>query len=133
MKYSNTSEAGKIEFGHRPELESQSVVLGSFFIREDRGIMYLNLHSLERLLAAIPFFDTHLPRKAARLHYFSLVNRLFALTEYDGFSFDEYFDADMEFHDPSEHLLQRIKAISKGPTKRHSVSCTSHCDSFPQR
>ena len=107
-----TKEASKIEFKKRPDVPDTPVVLGSFFMREDHK-MYLDLRSIERLLAAIPFFDRFIPREAAKATYFSLVNRLFHLSENAGFSFDDYFDAKMAFEDPSEKMMHDLEALSE--------------------
>jgi hypothetical protein len=56
------------------------IVIGAFFLRTTETLL-LDLRSCERALLAIPFFDTHLPRKLVKLEDAAIVNRLFPATE----------------------------------------------------
>jgi len=55
-------------------------VIGAFFLRTKETLL-LDLRSCERALLAIPFFDTHLPRKLVALEHAEIVNRLFPVTK----------------------------------------------------
>ena len=52
------------------------IVIGSFFVRQTDRLI-LDLRSCERAVAAIPFFDKHVPRRAAKVTQAEVVNRLF--------------------------------------------------------
>ena len=104
-------EAAHLGF-RKPVVDSKHpVVLGSFFrYRED--VIYLDVNSMERALAAVTFFDKHLPRAAAKLWHLSLINRVFSGRDAQQFDVNRYFDAAMEFHDPAERLAEELEAFS---------------------
>ncbi|MCI0681078.1 MAG: hypothetical protein L0Y71_03155 [Gemmataceae bacterium] len=56
------------------------VVIGSFRLQGDSRLL-LDVRSCERALAAVPFFDRHIPRDAAKVVEADIVNRLFELDE----------------------------------------------------
>jgi hypothetical protein len=56
------------------------IVIGAFFLRTNETLL-LDLRSIERALLAIPFFDSHLPRRLVALEDAEVVNRLFPATE----------------------------------------------------
>src|SRR5271157_5742762 len=56
--------------------ELHPIVIGAFFLRTEETLL-LDLRSCERALLAIPFFDTHLPRKLVALEHAEIVNQLF--------------------------------------------------------
>jgi hypothetical protein len=60
--------------------ELHPIVIGAFFLRTKETLL-LDLRSCERALLAIPFFDTHLPRKLVALEHAEIVNRLFPVTK----------------------------------------------------
>src|SRR5271157_1130035 len=60
--------------------ELHPIVIGAFFLRTQETLL-LDLRSCERALLAIPFFDTHLPRKLVALEHAEIVNRLFPVTK----------------------------------------------------
>jgi hypothetical protein len=60
--------------------EFHPMVIGAFFPRTKETLL-LDLRSCERALLAIPFFDSHLPRKLVKLEEAEVVNRLFPATE----------------------------------------------------
>ncbi len=107
-----TAEAKKIRLKTHPDIAGgQAIVLGSFHMPDTRTL-YVDLRSIERLLAAIPFFDRALSRKAAALSHASLLNRVFDVKEGAHFSFDDYFETALDFEDPSEKMMQDLEAIS---------------------
>lgn len=55
--------------------EYRPVVLGRFEFQGD--LMFLDLHSVERALAALKFFDDKIPRRAAEVTNLRIVNKLF--------------------------------------------------------
>jgi hypothetical protein len=67
------------------------IVIGSFFVRQaDRLI--LDLRSCERAVEAIPFFDKHLPRRAAKVWQVEVVNRLFPVAGNEALTPARLFD-----------------------------------------
>jgi hypothetical protein len=52
------------------------IVIGTFVLRSN-GKLVLDLRSCERAVLAIPFFDRHIPRRAAQVTEAEVVNRLF--------------------------------------------------------
>ena len=56
------------------------IVIGSLFPRSKETLL-LDLRSCERAMLAIPFFDTHLPRKLVEIEDAEVVNRLFPATK----------------------------------------------------
>jgi hypothetical protein len=60
--------------------ELHPIVIGAFFLRTEETLV-LDLRSCERALLAIPFFDTHLPRRLIALEDAEVVNQLFPATE----------------------------------------------------
>jgi len=60
--------------------ELHPIVIGAFFLRTQETLL-LDLRSCERALLAIPFFDTHLPRKLVALEHAEIVNQLFPVTK----------------------------------------------------
>ena len=60
--------------------ELHPIVIGAFFLRTEETLL-LDLRSCERALLAIPFFDTHLPRKLVALEHAEIVNQLFPVTK----------------------------------------------------
>jgi len=60
--------------------ELHPIVIGAFFLRTKETLL-LDLRSCERAFLAIPFFDTHLPRKLVELEDAEVVNRLFPATK----------------------------------------------------
>lgn len=73
-----TNEAAQISFSQAPV--SDSVVIGEFYSQGPREIV-LNVRSIERALAAVEFFDRHLPRTVAALTHLTVFNRLFRISE----------------------------------------------------
>ena len=106
-----TGEAAHLGFRKPAVNPKHPVALGSF-IRFYDDLMYLDVNSMERALAAITFFDKHLPRAAARLWYLSLINRVFSYKEAQQFDANQYFDARMEFVDPAEQLTEQLETLS---------------------
>ncbi len=88
----------------------QPVVIGSFIPRnEDR--MVLDLRSFERAWLAIPFFDKHIPRDAAKVFDAEVVNRLFSAEEKDSTP-DEIFDRqETQVRDPKE-IFRKIAELT---------------------
>jgi hypothetical protein len=60
--------------------EFHPIVIGAFFLRTKETLL-LDLRTFERAILAIPFFDSHLPRKLVELEDAEVVNRLFPATE----------------------------------------------------
>src|SRR3954449_13037931 len=66
--------------GSRGSEAGLTLRLFEVFLRTKETLL-LDLRSCERALQAIPFFDTHLPRKLAELEDAEVVNRLFPANE----------------------------------------------------
>jgi len=106
-----TGEASKITFEKRPLNPAKPIVLGWFFIRGERNL-YLNVHSIERALEAIPFFDRYLSRRSAQITHLSVVNRLFDVSEARTFAFDHAVETHAVFEDPIQAVLQTLDTLS---------------------
>ena len=97
------------------------IVIGAFFLRTEETLL-LHLRSCDRALLAIPFFDTHLPRRLVELEYAEIVNRLFPATETNvKLTPDALFDSRIDTGFDSDALLQRLAekaADVKGPEEK---------------
>ncbi len=97
------------------------IVIGAFFLRTEETLL-LDLRSCDRALLAIPFFDTHLPRRLVELEYAEIVNRLFPATETNvKLTPDALFDSRIDTGFDSDALLQRLAekaADVKGPEEK---------------
>ena len=71
-------EAARLSFPQAPV--SGPIVIGEFY-RNGPGEIVLNVRSIERALAAVEFFDHHLPRTLAALSHLTVINRLFSIAE----------------------------------------------------
>ena len=88
--------------------ELHPIVIGAFFLRSE-GTLLLDLRSCERALLAIPFFDTHLPRRLVELEDAEVVNRLFPATGANlKLTPDALFDAQLGTGVDPEALVQRL-------------------------
>jgi hypothetical protein len=88
--------------------ELHPIVIGAFFLRSE-GTLLLDLRSCERAILAIPFFDTHLPRRLAALEDAEVVNRLLPATEANlKLTPDALFDAQIGTGVDPEALVQRL-------------------------
>jgi hypothetical protein len=88
--------------------ELHPIVIGAFFLRSKETLL-LDLRSCERALLAIPFFDTHLPRRLIELEDAEVVNRLFPATQENlQLTPDALFDARMGTGIDPEALVPRI-------------------------
>lgn len=87
--------------------EVHPIVIGSCYFPR-RGWMHVDVHSHERVLGAIRFFDRHVPRSFMRVTHVAVVNRLM-----DPASFkiernhDRYFEGMEETKPPSERFEER--------------------------
>ena len=83
-------------------------MIGSVFLRSKETLL-LDLRSCERAMLAIPFFDTHLPRKLVELEDAEVVNRLFPATKANlQLSPDALFDSQIGTGIDQEALVQRL-------------------------
>jgi hypothetical protein len=76
------------------------IVIGSFFLR-DEGLL-LDLRSCERALEAIPFFDKHIPRQAAKVRDAEVVSELFPAEGNERLTPADFFDS------PSSECVERF-------------------------
>jgi hypothetical protein len=87
--------------------ELHPIVIGAFFLRKET--ILLDLRSCGRAMVAIPFFDTHLPRKLVELEDAEVVNRLFPATEENlKLTPDAPFDARIGTGLDPDALVQRL-------------------------
>jgi hypothetical protein len=96
------------------------VVIGSFFPRANDQLL-LDLRSCERAVAAIPFFDKHLPRSVARVTEAEIVNQLFSATGNATLTPDSIFDQQTGMGRDPTATVQRIEnlvANVKDPKER---------------
>jgi hypothetical protein len=88
--------------------ELHPIVIGSFFLRTKETLL-LDLRSCERALLAIPFFDSHLPRKLVEVVDAEVVNRLFPATKANlRMAPDDFFDHQPSTRIDSEATVQRL-------------------------
>ncbi len=96
--------------------EYRPVVLARFGFRDD--LMFLDLHSIERALAALKFFNDRVPRRAAEVIYLRIVNKLFTADVDDANEttvhpgLNQFFDDDSRVDIIDENSLEeKIAAI----------------------
>lgn len=88
------------------------VVLGSFFLR-GKDELLLDLRSCERALLAIPFFDQHISRSAARVTEAEVVNKLFSATGNMQLTPDSLFDQQRStFIDPAAVMRRMTERLA---------------------
>jgi len=88
--------------------ELHPIVIGAFFLRTKETLL-LDLRSCERAILAIPFFDTHLPRRLVELEDAEVVNRLFPATKANlKLTPDALFDPQIGTGIDPEALVQRL-------------------------
>lgn len=80
----------KNKFSSLPE-NIRPVVIGSFVWKNAKTLI-LDVRSYERALAAIQFFDKHIPRPLARVTHGATVSRIFEVTESSASNFDVFFE-----------------------------------------
>jgi hypothetical protein len=101
------------------------IVIGAFFLRSKETLL-LDLRSCERAMAAIPFFDTHLPRKLVELEDAEVVNRLFPATKTNlNLTPDALFDPQIGTGIAPEALVQRLTekvAHIQDPEERFKIA-----------
>ena len=105
------SEAKKLRFKKSYALlpkELHPIVIGSFFLRS-KATLLLDLRSCERALLAIPFFNTHLPRRLVELEDAEVVNRLFPGTKTNlQLSPEVLFDRQISTSEDPEVLIRQL-------------------------
>jgi hypothetical protein len=105
--------------------ELRPIVIGSFFLRSKETLL-LDLRSCERAMAAIPFFDTHLPRRLVELEDAEVVNRLFPATKENlKLTPDALFDARIGTGIDPEALVQRLAektAHARDPQEKITIA-----------
>src|SRR3954469_15214052 len=103
--------------------ELHPIVIGAFFLRT-RETLLLDLRSCERAILAIPFFDTHLPRRLVELEDAEVVNRLFPATKTD-LTPDALFDRQIGTGIDPDALVQRLAektAGARNPEERIQIA-----------
>jgi hypothetical protein len=102
------------------------IVIGSFIPRsEDK--MVLDLRSWERAVLAIPFFDKHIPRSAAKVTEAEVVNRLFSSEEAQ-ITPDQLFDRQETPAADPEAVLREIAeqvAVVQDPQEKLALATES--------
>jgi hypothetical protein len=104
--------------------ELRPIVIGAFFLRTE-GTLLLDLRSCERALLAIPFFDTHLPRKLVELENAEIVNQLFPVTQANQqLTPDALFDAQVSTVTYPDALVKQLidkAAAGRGPAEKLKI------------
>jgi hypothetical protein len=105
--------------------ELHPIVIGSAFLRSKENLL-LDLRSCERAMLAVPFFDTHLPRKLIEVEDAEVVNRLFPATKANQqLSPDALFDSQIGTGIDQEALVQRLTekvAHIQDPEERFKIA-----------
>ncbi len=110
-KWLYTDESGNITFQKKRNNSTNPFVLGAFFMKGKRN-MYLDVHSIERALEAISFFDRYFSRRVAKITHLSVVNRLFDPRKAHTFTFNHDFEPASVVEDPITSLLQTFDSLS---------------------
>lgn len=84
-----------------------ATILGSVYF-SGKNVMYIDLFSYQRAIAAIMFFNRHLPKKAAKASHIGMINRLFGEREEQSFMADDYFRKDAYFKDESLAITAKL-------------------------
>jgi hypothetical protein len=105
--------------------ELHPIVIGSFFLRTKETLL-LDLRSCERALLAVPFFDSHLPRRVVELTDAEVVNRLFPATKANlKLTPDALFDRQPSPRLDPEDVVQRLAektAHIEDPQERSKIA-----------
>jgi hypothetical protein len=88
------------------------VIIGSFFARGEDALV-LDLRSPERAVAAIPFFDKHIPRTVAKVTDAEVVNSLFS-TEDPTLTPDRIFDRQASADTDPEATMRKLRDLAAG-------------------
>lgn len=106
-------EAAKLTFKQsRADLprEHRDIVLGSFYLKHERELV-LDVKSFDRATKAIVFFDSYIPRTAARVTEMAVCNRLFGAVAEVPEDFEALFNRpDVDRIDP-DALLDKVKQL----------------------
>jgi hypothetical protein len=109
-------EARSLVFKHSYAQISENlrpIVLGSFSQRTNDAIL-LDLRSCERALAAIPFFDKHIPRSVAKVAEADVANTLFSATDHPQISPEDVFDqGSSTIRDPQAEVRRLAELMTK--------------------
>jgi hypothetical protein len=100
------------------------IVLGSFFQRTSDTLL-LDLRSFERAKQAIPFFDKHIPRSAAKVTAAEVANKLYSVADNPQLSPEDVFDhRDSTIRDPEAEMqrLGELAAQARGPQARLDIA-----------
>lgn len=107
-------EAARIPLPKVPA--SGPLVIGEFY-RHGPGEMVLNVRSIERALAAVEFFDRHLPRTLAALTHMTVINRLSSIAATQNMlDLNAWFENGPVTEQHPEELLARLEGV-KGQTR----------------
>ena len=101
--------AFKLSYAQIPE-KLRPVVLGSIS-RPTSETLVLDLRSPERAVAAIPFFDTHLPRSVAEVTEAEVANKLYSSDDPPARPEDVFDQKPSAVHDPKAEM-QRLTQIT---------------------
>ena len=97
--------------------EMHSIVIGSFFLRNEDESLLLDLRSFDRTLEAIPFFDKYIGRNIARITHAAVVNRLFEAKEQFPPNLDGFFcSSEMIEKNPDDDIAEIESSIEKHRT-----------------
>jgi hypothetical protein len=107
-----TGEASPVSLNKKAGTLKKPVELGSMSFFGERG-MFLDVHSVERALAAMVFFDQHLPRRLAKFSHLSIANSLFDSHGAHAFQFPLCAKPDAQARDPILSLLKTLDKLNK--------------------
>jgi hypothetical protein len=119
-------EAKKLKFS-KPyadiPVEYHPLVIGAFFMSK-KGEMYLETRSVERALAAIPFFEKYLKPYMAEITDIAIINKLFSHEE--GIAdFSQIFDS-AEIINPEEKLAEIERFMKQGKSIEDIMADKKH-------
>lgn len=107
-----TAEASTIALEKKTVHLKKPVELGTLVLFGEHNL-FLDVHSIERALAAMMFFDRRLPRRLVKMSHVSIVNSLFDPHTAHTFQFPACPASDAQANDPILTIFQRLDALTK--------------------
>jgi hypothetical protein len=107
-----TAEASTITFKKKTTHLKKPIELGTLVLFGEHSL-FLDVHSIERALAAMMFFDRYLSRRLARMTHLSIANSLFEPQSAHAFQFPACSASDAQANDPILTIFQRLDTLTK--------------------
>ncbi|MCP4395748.1 MAG: hypothetical protein GY801_00345 [bacterium] len=120
-----TQEASRIPLQKAPETDP--IVIGEFLLNGNEEVV-LNVRSVERALAAVEFFDRHLPRSFAKLTHVTIINHLFSIADSMNISSLQalFEQKPLTEHDPDAMVARLLEMKEKSLNAHQQESAMAH-------